>query len=63
MLLLMQVLSIWTGVATVTAFSLGAALGALSAVPAPVPIPSPIQCAPEPAYRECADQVGCGVGW
>jgi hypothetical protein len=57
-----QVLVIWTGLATVSAFCLGAALGALSAVPAPAPIPCWIP-APELACRESAERVGCGIGW
>jgi hypothetical protein len=59
--LIAQVFAIWTGLAAVTALSVGAGLGAMSAVPTPAPIPRRRR-APEAACRENTERIGCGAG-
>jgi hypothetical protein len=57
-----QVLSIWLGVATIVALSLGATFGALSLVPVPAVAQPRVHSAGAATSSECDYRVGCEVG-
>jgi hypothetical protein len=57
-----QVISLWFSMATVTAFTLGAAFGALSAAPKPALVPVRFVRPGQAAREDSANRVACGAG-